>query len=106
MDKERLETLLEEATVDCYGEYEEFTGMMCTLGDQLQFPLKASVVGEMVEVVGIDERHSGPRCGVVARVRRGGQVYRVGLAELEFVDPDPVSAAWLEAYRYWLSLGG
>jgi hypothetical protein len=27
------------------------------------------------------------------------------LTELEFVDPDPVSAKWLEAYRYWLSLG-
>jgi hypothetical protein len=55
--------------------------------------------------VGIDERRSGLRHGVVARVRRGRQEYRVGLAELEFVDPDPVSAEWLEAYRYWLSLG-
>jgi hypothetical protein len=106
MDRERLETLLEEATVDCYGDDERFTGMMCTLGDQLQFPLKASVVGEMVEVVGIDERRSDLRRGVVARVRREGQEYRVGLAELEFVDPDPISAEWLGAYRYWLSLGG
>jgi hypothetical protein len=89
VDKERLEALLEEATVDCYGEDEEFTGMMCALG-----------------VIGIDERRSGLRRGVVARVRRGGEKYRAGLAELEFVDPDPASAEWLEAYRYWLSLGG
>jgi hypothetical protein len=105
MDKERLEALLEEATVDCYGEDEEFTGMMCTLGEQLQFPLKATVIGEMVDVVEIDERRSSLGRGVVARVRRGGQDYWVGLAELEFVDPDPISAEWLEAYRHWLNQG-
>ena len=106
MDKERLEALLDEATVDCYGEYEEFVSMMGTLGDQLQFPLTATVVGEPVEVVGIDERSSELRRGIVARVHRRGQEYRVGLAEVEFVEPDPVSAEWLEVYRYWLSLGG
>ena len=104
MDKERLEALLEEATVDCYGEEEEFTGVVCTLGEQLRFPLKARVVGEVVEVVGIDERRSDLRRGVVVRVRRGEQEYRVGLAELEFADLDPTSAEWLKAYRYWLSL--
>ena len=104
MDKERLEALLEEATVDCYSEDEEFTGMMCTLGEELQFPLKATVVGEMVEVVGIDERRSDLRRGVIARVHQGEQEYKVGLAELEFMEPDPASAEWLEAYRYWLSL--
>jgi len=92
--------------VDCYGEDEEFTGVMRTLGEKLRFALKGMVVGEPVEVVGIDERHSGLWRSVVALVRRGGQEYRVGLAELEFVDPDPASAEWLEAYRYWLSLGG
>jgi hypothetical protein len=106
MDKERLEDLLKEATVDCYGEDEQFAGVVCTLGDELTFPLKATVVGEPVELVGIDEGRSGLRRGIVARVRRGGQEYRVSLAELEFVDPDPVSAEWLEVYRYWLSLGG
>jgi hypothetical protein len=105
VDKERLEALLAEATVDCYGEDEEFTGMMCALGEELRFPLSATVVGEPVAVIGIDERRSGLRRGVVARVRRGGEEYRVGLAELDFVDPDPASAEWLEAYRYWLSLG-
>ena len=49
MNEERLEALLEEATVDCYGEYEEFVGVLYTLGDSLRFPLKATVVGETVE---------------------------------------------------------
>jgi len=38
----------------------------------------------------------------VARVRKGTSEYTISLADLEFVDPDPVSAEWLEAYRYWL----
>ncbi|MDY7079082.1 MAG: calcium-binding protein [Chloroflexota bacterium] len=92
--------------MDCYGEHEEFAGVMCTLGDELRFPFKATVVGESVEVVGIDGGRSGLRRGIVARVRRGGQEYRVSLAELELVDPDLVSAEWLEVYRCWLSLGG
>jgi hypothetical protein len=44
---------------------------MCTLGDQLQFPLKATVVGELVEVVGIDERSRYLRRGAE---RYGGVV--------------------------------
>ena len=42
MDQKRLEALLEEATVDCYGEEEEFTGVLYTLADNLNFPLQAS----------------------------------------------------------------
>ena len=78
---------------------------MCTLGDQLRFPLKATVVGERVEVLGLDDARSDLRRGIVARVRRGGKEYRVGLSELQFVDPDPVSTEWLELYEYWLGLG-
>ncbi len=31
MDEKRLEALLEQATVDCYDEEEEFSGVLCTL---------------------------------------------------------------------------
>jgi hypothetical protein len=46
---ERLHTLLDEARVDCYNKHEEFVGVLCTLGDELRSPLKATVVGELVE---------------------------------------------------------
>ena len=35
-------------------------------------------------------------------VRKGEREYPLALAELEFRDLDPVSAEWLEVYRYWL----
>jgi len=102
MNEDRLNALLEEATVDCYDEEEEFTGILVTLDERLNFPLQARALGEPVEVIGLDEARSGLRRGIMARVRKGEREYPVALAELEFVDPDSVSAEWLAAYRYWL----
>lgn len=102
MDQKRLAELLEEATVDCYDEEEEFSGVFATLEDNLDFPLQAKAMGNVVEVVGLDSNQSSLRRGILAIVRQGEQEYRVGLGELEFIDPDLVSAEWLAMYRYWL----
>jgi hypothetical protein len=102
MDKERLQALIDEATVDCYNEDEEFTGVLCTLDEQLNFPLQARALGDLVEVIGLNEAQSSLRRGIMACIRKGGQEYNASLEELEFVDPDPTSAEWLEAYRYWV----
>jgi hypothetical protein len=100
--KTRWEAMIDEATVDCYDEYEEFAGMLATLEDRLGFPFQAKVLGETVEVIGLDEEQSSERRGVVARVRRGGGQYAVALADLEPVEKDTETAEWLAAYRYWL----
>ena len=91
MDKARLETLLEEATVDCYDEEEAFWGVFYTLEGSLSFPLQARVLGETVTLVGLDDHRSGLRRGVMARVRKGDREYTVTLSELEILTPDPVS---------------
>ena len=88
--------------VDCYGEDEQFWGLFYTLEEQLRFPLQAMVLGEAVTVVGLDGERSGLRRGIIARVRKGGWEYTAALAELDFVESDPVSAEWLGAYRCWL----
>ena len=93
----RLEALIEEAMVDCYGEEEQFWGIFYTLDAQLAFPLLARALGEVVTVVGLDDGRSGLRRGIIARVRRGDREYTAALSELEIVDPDPMSAKWLEA---------
>lgn len=102
MDQKRLTELLEEATVDCYDEEEEFAGVFATLEDNLGFPLQARAMGNVVEVLGLDGNRSSSRRGILAIVRQDEQEHRVGLDELEFIDPDPVSAEWLAMYRYWL----
>ena len=105
MDKERLRDLLWEATADCHDEEEEFTGIFYTLAEGgLNLPLEARALGDLVEVVDLDGASSSLRRGIVALVRQGDREYPLALAELEFVDPDPASAEWLEVYRYWLGL--
>ena len=102
MHLSRIQALLEEATVDCYDDEEEFWGVFYALEEHLNFPLRAEALGDVVEVVGLDEERSGQRRGILACVRKGEREYPLALAELEFRDLDPVSAEWLEVYRYWL----
>jgi hypothetical protein len=101
VNRDRLDALLAEATLDCYGEEEEFLGVLYTMEEHLKFPLRAKALGDPVEVIGLDEEQSGPRRGILARVRKGDREYSVALTGLEFADLDPVSLEWLDVYRYW-----
>lgn len=38
----------------------------------------------------------------MARVRKGDCEHTVALSEVAVIDPDPVGAEWLAAYRYWI----
>ena len=104
MDIKRVKELLEEATVDCYDEEEEFSGVLISLGDNLQFPLQAKLAGDLVEVIDLDQERSSLRRGIVALINKNGREQRVSLADLTFVNPDPTSAEWLAMYAYWADL--
>lgn len=104
MDIKRVKELLEEATVDCYDEEEEFSGVLTSLGDNLQFPIQAKLAGDLVEMVDLDSDRSSLRRGIVARILKNGREQRVSLADLTFVNPDPTSAEWLAMYAYWADL--
>lgn len=96
-----LEKLLEEAMVDAYGDDEQFTGVVVSLEDNLPFPFDAEVVGETVEVLGVDEGRSGLPRGIVAKVQRGGMEYYVGLSDLQMPRKIQSNQYW-EMYEYWL----
>ena len=98
----RLEKLIDEAIVDAYDEYEQFMGMVYALDENLNFPFRAEVLGEVVEVVGIDDSRSSLRRGIMAQIRKGGKTFVFPLAELKPIDPDKVTTEWLEAFHYWL----
>ncbi len=101
-NEERLRELVAEATIDCYDEEEEFWGMITALGDELGFPITASLIGERVELIGIDSKASSSHRGIVARVRYKNQEYSVSLADLQISDANSHNIAWLAAYHYWL----
>lgn len=101
ISQERIQELLEEATIDCYDEEEAFSGVVITLAENLHFPLQAEALGDRVEVIDVLETASGLRGGVVAQIRKNGKEYTIGLSQLTFIDPDPESAELLAMYEYW-----
>jgi hypothetical protein len=100
-DERRLQALLDEATVDCYDEEEEFMGVIITLNERLTSPLTAQWADQTVEVLGLDESLSSLRRGIVANVRQGDREYTIGLADLTFSDLDETSAEWLAMFHWW-----
>ena len=98
--QKHLDELLEEATVDCYGDDEAFTGVVVTLAENLPFPFEAKAIGETVQVIGIDDNRSDMRSGIIATVRRGNKTYHVAFSELQV--PEKVKQnKWYEMYEYW-----
>ncbi len=98
--KTKLDKMVEEATVDCYGEEEAFSGILVTVGDNLPYPFEAKVIGEPVQVIGFDESKSGLGRGIIVIVRKGGKEYRVALSDLE-VSENFKGRQWLELYEYY-----
>lgn len=49
--KRRLERLIEEAIVDCYGEEEQATGLFTMIEDNLALPFKTTLLGVTVPLI-------------------------------------------------------
>lgn len=94
----RLEQLIEEATVDCYNESEECTGLFEMIHEHLDIPFETTVLGVAVTVTAIDISGDDR---IVAVCRRDRDVLRVALSELPMPDPRPAGAEWIDAYRFW-----
>ncbi|WP_282694965.1 calcium-binding protein [Streptomyces sp. CC208A] len=54
LDKAGLEAMVEEATVDAYGEDEQRTGLLTMLEQYLDLPFTTTVLGVEVTVRGVD----------------------------------------------------
>ncbi len=98
-NRERLQALIQEATVDCYDEEEQQTGFMTMLEDNVICPFQARVVGEPVQVTGFEPAERGR--GLFATCTRGGKTYRVDLRSVEWIEPHPEGFEWVEAYLAW-----
>ena len=94
----RLEQLIELATVDCYNESEEATGLFEMINEHLDIPFVTTVLGVAVTVTAVDITADDQ---IVAVCRRGRDVLRVAMLELPMPDPQPGGAEWVEAYRHW-----
>ena len=98
-DRERLWALIEEATIDCYGEDEQHAGLLTMIEDNVDCPFRAKVIGEEVEVTGFEWPKAG--YGLLAVCERNGRQHLVDINSLEWIKPYPEGFEWIEAYLAW-----
>ena len=98
----RLDEMIEEATVDAYGEPEQIIGFYTMLEDNLATPFTAEMLGVVVTVEGIAMTDDDQ---IVAICTRGKKRQRVPILDLPLPSTPPEGAEWIAAYRRW-SRGG
>jgi hypothetical protein len=94
----RLDEMIGEATVDCYNESEQITGIFTMLEENLDLPFTTTVLGMEVMVDRVELTDSGT---MVAVCRRQGRRQRIPLLDLPLPNPRPAGADWIDAYRRW-----
>jgi uncharacterized protein (UPF0262 family) len=93
-----LDALIEEATVDAYGDAEQRAGLFTMIEDNLALPFETEVLGVPVTVERVDLTNAEE---IVAICRRGRTRQAIPILELPLPDPPPDGAQWIEAYRRW-----
>jgi len=93
-----LDKLIEEATVDCYNDSEEITGIFTMLEENLTVPFATKLLGLEVVVERVDLNKAGE---IVAVCRHGRERQRVPVIDLPLPEPKPEGAEWIDAYRRW-----
>jgi len=96
--KSRLEQLVEEATVDAYGDSEQRTAFLTVLEECLDLPFETLVLGMPVTVERIDLTSADE---IVTVCRRGKARQVIPILDLPLPFPPPAGAEWIEAYRRW-----
>jgi hypothetical protein len=98
LNKEKLEALAEEATVDCYNESEQATGWFTAIEEHLKLPFETQILGAPATVERIDINSNDE---IVAICRRGKHRQTIPLLDLPLPSPLPAGTEWIEAYHCW-----
>lgn len=100
LDEQEVLDAFEEATVDAYGEYEQHSSLLTAIGDELEFPFRANVLGELVSVVGM-EWPEDDEYGLDLVCERNGKRHRIEARSVELLKPLPEGHLFLAAYLDW-----
>lgn len=93
-----LAELIEQATVDCYNESEQATGLFTMIEEHLALPFQTIVLGVPVMVARVDVTTTDE---IVAVCTRDGHRQTIPILDLPLPDPAPDGWEWIEAYRRW-----
>ncbi|MEJ7594384.1 MAG: calcium-binding protein [Planctomycetaceae bacterium] len=100
LDPKAIEESREDACVDAYDEYEQHTGFMTALEEELKFPFSAKVLGDNMTVVGM-EWPEDSEFGLDLVIERNGDKHRIDARSVELVQPLPEGHLTLAAYLQW-----
>lgn len=98
----RLREMIEEATVDAYGESEQIGGFYTMIVNHLTVPFDTTLLGIPVRVRGVELTQ---RDEIVAICTRGRVHQAIPILDLTLPSPAPAGAEWIEAYRRWAGRG-
>lgn len=98
-----LDELIEEITLDAYGEDEKFWAFRQAFEDEAVLPADGFIIGEPVSVIEIDY-DGNERRGLTAKCRReDGFEYVIAASDLEFPEGS-AGERYVAAYRKWLGI--
>lgn len=95
----KLDELIEQATVDCYNDSEQVTGLFTMIDEYLALPFQTTVLGVPVTVARVDVTTTDQ---IVAIYTREGHRQTVPILDLPLPNPVPDGWEWVEAYRRWV----
>ena len=100
---EALDRLIEEITVDAYGDDEQLWAFRQAFEDDAALPADGFVIGEPVSVIAVDY-DGNERRGLTARCsREDGSEYVVAVYDV-VLPQTSAGARYIAAYRRWLNL--
>ncbi|MFP4382258.1 MAG: hypothetical protein ACLFUS_17280 [Candidatus Sumerlaeia bacterium] len=100
---EALDRLVEEITVDTYGDDEQLWAFRQAFEDEVALPVDGFVIGEPVSVITVDY-DGNQRRGLTANCRReDGSEYVIAVSEVVLPQAS-AGAPYIAAYRRWLNL--
>ena len=98
MTHTELDTMIEEAIVDCYNDHEQVTGLFTMIDEHLAVPFDTEVLGVSVTVTKVDLTIDHE---IIAICRRDTHKQTIPILDLPLPTPPPDGAEWIEAYRRW-----
>lgn len=100
-DKILFEEIIEEATVDCYNEYEQISGWVCVLEENIPSPCKCLIGKEIASLEKIDTNSSSSEIFGIIKLNK--TKIRIPIEDILLEDPN--SMKYIDAYRYWRKHG-
>lgn len=101
LDEADVKEAMADACVDAYDEHEQHSGLATMAQEQVECPFKASVLGEEVDVVGIEWPEDDAFGLDLVCQRDDGQQYRIEARCVELLPPLPEGHLYLAAYLFW-----